>query len=115
MIPKKIGTVQVIDSQTGKVVSEKKNAMTMLPPRPDVCQVCAVDHAWDQPHNKQSLYYQYHFHAEHGRWPTWTDAMAHCTPEIQAAWRAGLIEQHKKHGLEIPADLLDESCGAKGR
>lgn len=30
---------------------------SLLPPRPDVCQECAVDHAADQPHNAQSLFY----------------------------------------------------------
>jgi mannose/cellobiose epimerase-like protein (N-acyl-D-glucosamine 2-epimerase family) len=37
------------------------------------------------PHNQQSLYYQYAFFGEHGRWPTWKDAVAHCAPEVAAA------------------------------
>jgi hypothetical protein len=106
--PRKIGTVQTVDVRTGKVIAEKKNAFTVLPCAPDVCQECAVDHAHDQPHDKQSLYYQMRFHGIHGRWPTWTDAMAHCTPEVKVAWREGLIEQHRKHGLPVPKDLLTE-------
>jgi hypothetical protein len=62
----------------------------LLPPCPDACQECAVKHPPEIPHNQQSLFYQYHFYAEHGRWPTWDDAMAHCSPEIQTLWKAEL-------------------------
>jgi len=61
-------------------------AFKMLPAAPDTCQECAVKHEPHMPHNKQSLFYQMKFNAEHGRWPTWKDAMAHCTPELQAQW-----------------------------
>jgi hypothetical protein len=105
--PTKVGTMTVVDAETGKVVETKRNAMTMLPCRPDVCQECAVDHAHDQPHNQQSLYYRVKFQAEHGRAPTWTDAMAHCSPEVRAQWRPRLIEQMQKHGLPIPDDLTE--------
>lgn len=69
----------------------------LLPCAPDVCQECAVDHEPWQAHNQQSLYYQYHFYAKHGRWPTWEDAIAHCAPDIQDYWRKYL----KVHGVEI--------------
>jgi hypothetical protein len=105
MIPKKIGTMQTVDVATGKVVAEKKNAMMILPPAGDVCQVCATDHKWDEPHNQQSLYYQMRFHSEHGRYPTWTDAMAHCTPEVQAAWKRQLVDLMIEKGLDVPPDL----------
>ena len=105
--PLKIGTVQEIDIATGEVVSERRNAGTLMPPSPDVCQECAVDHPHDQPHNQQSVYYQMAFHATHGRWPTWSDAMAHSAPEVQALWRTGLIEQFKRHGQPMPDDLMD--------
>jgi hypothetical protein len=70
------------------------------------CQECAGDHPHTDPHNQQSLYYQQRFRAQHGRWPTWSDAMAHCTPEIQARWKEELIKMHKQHKLPIPDDLL---------
>jgi hypothetical protein len=110
--PIKVGTVETIDAETGKVEKTERNAMTMLGPAPDKCQECAVDHAHDQPHNKQSLYYQMQFHAKHGRWSTWTDAMAHCCPEVKAVWRKGLIESHKQHGLDVPLDLMEISPAA---
>lgn len=100
--------MQTIDVETGQVVAEKKNAMTLLGPPPDVCQVCAVDHQHDQPHNQQSLHYQYHFYSEHGRWPTWSDAMAHCTEDTKAQWRKHLIDVHQEHGLSVPADLMEQ-------
>lgn len=71
-------------------------AFKMLPPKPDVCQECAVKHDPEQPHNQQSLYYQYAFWGEHGRWPTWMDAMAHCSEEIKTKWIAALKEKGVK-------------------
>ncbi len=105
---RKIGTVKVVDMNTGEVISEKRNAFSMLPMRDGVCQECGVDHAHDQPHNRDSLPYQYRFRGTHGRWPTWTDAMAHCTPEVKAAWRTAMIETCRERGLEVPADLLEQ-------
>jgi hypothetical protein len=51
--------------------------MVMLPPAPHLCQICAVDHADERPHNAQSFYYKYWFSLNNGRSPTWADAMAH--------------------------------------
>ncbi len=64
---------------------------------PELCQECAVKHDPAQPHNQQSITYQYDFYGKHGRWPTWEDAMAHCTLEIQERWK---IELRKK-GVKI--------------
>lgn len=63
----------------------------LLPPKPGVCQECAVDHSPEEPHNQQSLCYQYHFYQRHERWPTWLDAMAHCAPETQEHWKRELV------------------------
>ena len=112
--PIKTGTVQTINAETGEVVSEQRNAMTMLPPSGDVCQECATAHDHFQPHNQQSLYYQMAFHAKHGRWPTWTDAMQHCPPDVQKQWREELVKLMREKGMEVPADLLEEG-GAGGR
>ena len=62
----------------------------LLPASPDKCQECAVDHQPDEPHNKDSLFYQVKFHMKHGRYPEWADAVSHCTPEVQAAWKEEL-------------------------
>lgn len=78
-------------------ISEFKIIPGMLPPDPDVCQECAVEHEPEMPHNQQSLFYQYKFYNEHGRWPTWLNSMAHCTEEMQALWRIELL----KRGVQL--------------
>lgn len=86
------------------VVIKPFSDMTLLPPAPHLCQACAVKHDPGQPHNQQSFHYQYWFRLQEAkagreeRWPTWSDAMAHCTPEVQQAWR----EELAKHGVEVP-------------
>ena len=60
---------------------------------PGTCPECAVAHDPAQPHNRDSLYYQYNFYDEHGRWPTWADAMEHCTQEIKDFWIQALRER----------------------
>lgn len=73
------------------------NGMALLPPPPDTCQECAVKHDPAQAHNQQSLFYQYQFYGKTGRWPTWADAIAHCSPEIQERWKIEL----RKHKVKI--------------
>lgn len=104
--PLKIGMVTTVDAETGEVVETRRNAGMLLPPAADKCQVCATAHAWDQPHNQQSMYYQMAFYATHSQWPTWSDAMAHCTTEVQARWRQALIEKFRSFGLKVPEDLM---------
>lgn len=64
--------------------------MMLLPCAKDVCQACAVDHKPEDPHNQQSLYYQYCFFGQHGRWPTWKDAIAHCDERTRQLWEHAL-------------------------
>lgn len=111
--PTKVGKMTTVDMETGKVVAENRNAMTMLPPSPDVCQTCATDHPLDAPHNQQSIFYQMAFHATHGRFPTWTDSMQHCTPKVQKMWRKTLIEYLNKNKMPIPDDLADPKPGGR--
>lgn len=57
-------------------------------PRPGTCQVCAMNHNPSMPHDKNSLYYQMRFYRLHHRFPTWNDAMAHCSGSVQMrAWQ----------------------------
>ncbi len=65
----------------------------ILPAAPEVCSQCAIDHEPQEPHNRDSLHYQYTFHGEHGRWPSWADAMAHCSPQVKSMWRLALAER----------------------
>lgn len=82
------GSVSKVYRQTE--VTLRACGFTLMPPHPDRCQVCAAQHEPHEPHNQQSLFYQFAFYNEHGRWPTWADAMAHCTEEVQALWTAEL-------------------------
>lgn len=61
------------------------------------CPVCAAVHDPGMPHNQQSLFYQYSFYEEHGRWPTWADALEHCSDDVKERWAAEL----KKRGIEV--------------
>lgn len=63
---------------------------------PGTCEECAVKHEPDQPHNQQSLVYQYNFYDKHGQWPKWKDAMEHCTQEVKDKWIALLKEKGVK-------------------
>jgi hypothetical protein len=77
---------------------KEKHGMTMLGNTPPgTCPMCAVVHDPGQPHNQQSLAYQHNFYDRHGRLPTWADAMAHCTDEVKAVWKASLAE----HGVVV--------------
>jgi len=66
-------------------------------PPPDHCQVCAAKHNPDDVHNAGGLFYQYHFFEKHLRWPTWRDAMAHCSQERKDQLEA----QFKEKGFDI--------------
>lgn len=57
----------------------------LMGPREGVCEECAAEHPDYMPHSAQSLYYQYRFYQQNGRWPTWNDAMAHCSERVKAA------------------------------
>ncbi len=64
---------------------------------PGTCSMCATEHDSAQPHNLLSLAYQYKFYDEYGRWPTWEDAMAHCSKDVQAKW----IKALKEYGIDV--------------
>lgn len=87
--------------------------MMLLPPPKDACPVCAVRHEDHMPHNALSMYYLYRFYGLRGRWPTWADALAHCTPEMQAAWKQQLLDLDEwtepDPGVETIADPPAES------
>ena len=67
--------------------------VVIAPPVKGVCPVCAVNHDPAMPHNRDSLYYQMRFQQKHGRFPTWADAMTHCSDHVKAIW-VGLLAEH---------------------
>lgn len=65
----------------------------LLPPAEGKCIQCAKDHDPAAPHDPTSLLYQFRFHAQYGRLPTWADAMEHCRPPVQKVWTSALAEK----------------------
>jgi hypothetical protein len=80
------------EDQIEATVIDLRREGFLLPPAPDRCQQCAADHEPLEPHDQRSLYYRVWFERQRGRAPTWDDAMAHCPPEVQAAWKEMLAE-----------------------
>lgn len=68
------------------------SSMMLLPAKPGTCPLCATKHEAVEPHNNQSLYYQFRFNGTYGRSPTWADAVAHCTLRVQEYWKDALSE-----------------------
>lgn len=67
----------------------------VIPPRPGSCRICAVRHRPEEPHDRDSLYYQNYFYMRHRRFPTWDDAMAYCSDEMKRVFRAELDRRVK--------------------
>lgn len=65
--------------------------LKLLNPPKDCCQESAVKHEPGEPHDSQSFFYRWKFSSENGRSPTWADAMAHCTEEVQQKWITLLV------------------------
>lgn len=90
-----------VDMKTGEV-KPLGGSMKMMPARKGTCQECATVHEASHAHNAQSLYYQYRFYDQNGRWPTWKDAIAHCDENMQQHW----IKELTKMGVDIEAGHL---------
>lgn len=78
---------------------KERHGMTMLPviPKEGQCLECGAFHPPEQPHNRDSLRYQYTFYDAHGRWPTWSDAMGHCAADVQKFWR----DELERLGIDV--------------
>lgn len=69
----------------------------ILPAKDGTCPICAVDHDPRLPHNKDSLFYQMSFYQKNDRFPTWKDAMEHCSEDVKKQFTDAL----KEHGVEV--------------
>ena len=87
----------------------------LLPAGPGKCPQCAIKHELEMPHNNQSLFYQYHFYARRGRWPTWKDAIEHSPPDIREHFERELRAMGKwtEPASDVPDVLptVDRSIG----
>src|ERR1700761_8339755 len=59
----------------------------------ETCEECAFQHGPTEPHNAQSVFYQIKFTSEHGRPPSWDDAMAHCDEKMKKMWAVALEDE----------------------
>lgn len=85
---------------------KKRYGMSLMGKVPEgTCPECAVKHSPEQPHNRDSLAYQYKFYDEHGRWPTWADAMAHCPEPVKKYWKQEL----EKRGVDVKEGTSNEN------
>jgi hypothetical protein len=80
-----------------KCIEKSIKDMKILPAKEGTCPICAVNHEPELPHNKDSLFYQMTFYQNNGRFPTWKDAMEHCSDEMKALWTHELLER----GVEV--------------
>lgn len=76
---------------------ERVKPFMLLPAKQGTCPECAALHSPEEPHNRDSLFYQMKFQQMYGNWPTWKDAMRHCASEIKEAWEKELITR----GIDI--------------
>lgn len=77
----------VVDTETGAVIEETTAHFTLMPVEdPHACPDCGRRHEPGQPHDAQSLHYQYTVYGRTGRWPTWKDAIAHCDEATRQVW-----------------------------
>ncbi len=93
---KHLGKVTTVDMKTGKTEASK-GSMMMLPAKAGTCEQCAYEHKAEDPHNAQSIFYQYFFYNDQGRWPDWNDAMAHCSDKMKELWKKHLTEAGVDH------------------
>ncbi len=99
---KHLGKSTTIDMKTGKE-TPSNTKMSMLPAKEGTCEHCAVAHEPEAPHNAQSLFYQMRFFNEHNRWPTWLDALAHCSEKTKDQWTTHL----KELGVDVDAGHIN--------
>lgn len=67
-------------------VADHLSPWKLLPAKAGTCEQCAIVHEPEQPHNQESMHYKYYFYQRNGRWPTWKDAMAHCSEQMKTFW-----------------------------
>jgi hypothetical protein len=96
-------------------VGKRAGGMVFLPAKLGTCAMCATEHAAEDGHNYQSLFYQMRFKAKWGRDATHDDTVAHLPPEEREAWKAASDEcgvRWKCHA-EPRREPYAESAGGK--
>ena len=81
----------------------REDWIAILPPTPGACPYCGDTHDPNSPHNRDSLIYQHKFRAANGRYPTWADAMQHCSALTKAKW----TEELRRRGIWVEGEKTD--------
>lgn len=76
-----------------------RSAWMLQPPPEGHCPVCATQHAPEEPHNPDSLFWQTARWREHKEPPTWTDALAHVKEPARSFW----VRELRSYGIEVDA------------
>ena len=87
--------------------------LQLMPPAPHLCQVCGSDHGAGEAHDPTSVYYQYAFYENNGRYPSWRDSIAHLDAEHQQHWLDELAEQGLDPDAPGGRKRLDPKKGAR--
>ena len=74
-------------------IKGKHLAFNLLPSAPGTCPECGIKHEPKWPHNRDTMFYNFKFFNDNGRWPTWEDAMAHSEEKVKVMWREELIKR----------------------
>jgi hypothetical protein len=90
------------DNEGGRsVMVYGKDPITMPPdhfvilaPSPGLCQVCADEHAPDEPHDPESVYWRVLRAREGLNKPTWEDALGHCPEDVRRRWTTSLKDEY---------------------
>lgn len=82
--------LSIVNAASGEVIENTTADWHLLPAAPGNCPECNYPHQEHEPHNRDTLFYQIKFTAEHGRIPTWADAIAHCPHDLRLLWKATL-------------------------
>ncbi len=73
------------------------------PREPETCQMCGRRHFAHQPHDPTSPLYALNFRSTERRWPSWKDAMSHCSPKMQDYLLRMLRKHHMSAETHFPA------------
>jgi hypothetical protein len=79
------------------------NPLSAMLSKPPTCDYCGDAHWPDEGHDAGSLIYQRNFERDHGRRPTYRDAVAHC--EGQNLTLGIALAKAYGHDPDDPAEL----------
>ena len=92
-----VHVMSVLNKENTESLGEAFEPFRLMPVKHGTCGQCSVKHNPKQPHDARSLFYQYWFYGENGRWPNWKDAMSHCDESVKKSW----VTHLKMKGVDV--------------